>query len=204
MKRMLIFCLAACLSLGSHAACAAALDTDGDGLPDAAEKVLGTDPMNPDTNGNGIPDGKDPKPLNMENPIQNAGKAGGLKFTYKVEDNADPVTGKGVTDHLEVDLTNMSGADLKGVVMFVQIKDDVTGKTEEVFRKLDGVVLKAGATQTLHFDANVLPGHFRANPNSMYVTNPNPKTFNVTFAAAGIAPVAVTVQKAKGGAETAD
>lgn len=65
-------------------------------------------------------------------------------------------------------------------------------------------MLKTGATQTLHFDDKVLPGHFRANPNSMYITNPNPKTFTVTFAADAVAPVSVPVQKAKGGAEAVD
>ena len=32
----------------------AATDTDGDGIPDAAEPVLGTDPLNADTDGDGI------------------------------------------------------------------------------------------------------------------------------------------------------
>jgi hypothetical protein len=32
-------------------------DTDGDGIPDAIEVALGYDPLNPDTNGNGILDG---------------------------------------------------------------------------------------------------------------------------------------------------
>lgn len=204
MKPALMLGLAACLILASHATYAAALDTDGDGLPDAAENVLGTDPMNADTNGNGITDSKDKTPLNMANPIKAGGATGGLKFTYKVEDNADPATGKSADDHLEIALTNTSGADLAGLVMFQQIKDDVTGKSEETFRKLDTVALKAGATQTLHFDTKTAPGHFRVNPNSMYVKNPNPKSFSVTFAADGIAPVSVAVHKDKGGAETAD
>ncbi|HLG20506.1 MAG TPA: hypothetical protein VI895_11920 [Bdellovibrionota bacterium] len=37
-------------------------DTDGDEIPDQCEQLLGTDPNNPDCNGNGIPDG-------MDNPI---------------------------------------------------------------------------------------------------------------------------------------
>ncbi len=37
-------------------------DTDGDGLTDAQEAAFGTDPNNPDSNGNGIPDGEDPNP----------------------------------------------------------------------------------------------------------------------------------------------
>lgn len=32
-------------------------DADGDGIPDDVEPLLGLDPLNPDTNGNGIPDG---------------------------------------------------------------------------------------------------------------------------------------------------
>ncbi|HPQ94677.1 MAG: hypothetical protein KDI44_04100 [Thiothrix sp.] len=35
----------------------AGLDSDGDGLSDAEEASLGTDPNNPDTDGDGLPDG---------------------------------------------------------------------------------------------------------------------------------------------------
>ena len=182
---------------------AAALDTDGEGLPDAAENVLGTDPTNTGTNGNGVADGKDKEPLDVENPIKAGGAQGGLKFTCKVEDNADAATGKSTDDHLEIDLTNTSGAVLAGLAMFQQIKDDVTDKTGDTFRKLDTVSLKAGATQTLHFDIKTGPGHFRANPHSTYAKNPNPKSFTVTFAAGGIAPVSVAVHTDKVGAETA-
>ena len=40
-------------------------DSDGDGLTDALEKRLGTDPMKADTDGDGIPDGQDANPLAM-------------------------------------------------------------------------------------------------------------------------------------------
>ena len=203
MKYTIALGIAACLLLSSPAAMAAT-DSDNDGLPDAAENVLGTDPMNADTNGNGAPDGKDQKPLNMANPIVAGGKPGGLKFKFQVEDNEDPATGKAADDHLEIVVTNTSGVDVAGLKMFQVLKDDVTGKTEETFRMLDTVVLKAGASQTLHFDATGAGGHFRENPNSMYRKNPNPKLFTVTLAADGIAPVSVAVHKDKGGAEKAD
>src|SRR5207248_3145372 len=38
-------------------------DLDRDGLPDRLERMIGTDPRNRDTNGNGIPDGQDKNPL---------------------------------------------------------------------------------------------------------------------------------------------
>jgi hypothetical protein len=36
-----------------------AVDSDGDGLSDAAESSLGTDPQNPDTDGDGLSDGEE-------------------------------------------------------------------------------------------------------------------------------------------------
>ena len=38
-------------------------DSDGDGITDLAEKELGMDPLRADSNGNGIPDGRDKNPL---------------------------------------------------------------------------------------------------------------------------------------------
>lgn len=40
-------------------------DRDGDGLTDRQEQLFGTDPANPDTDGDGIPDGRDPDPLGV-------------------------------------------------------------------------------------------------------------------------------------------
>lgn len=39
------------------------IDSDKDGLKDAQEELLGTDPKNPDTDGDGLIDSKDPNPL---------------------------------------------------------------------------------------------------------------------------------------------
>lgn len=45
-------------------------DEDGDGLTDAKEALeLGTDPCNPDTDGDDVPDGEDPDPLDPCVPI---------------------------------------------------------------------------------------------------------------------------------------
>jgi outer membrane protein assembly factor BamB len=44
-------------------------DSDGDGLPDRLEKLIGTDPHKADTNGNGLPDGEDKNPLYVEHKL---------------------------------------------------------------------------------------------------------------------------------------
>jgi Tol biopolymer transport system component len=41
-------------------------DTDGDGLPDVGEVEIGTDPFDPDTDGDGVADGADPDPLDPD------------------------------------------------------------------------------------------------------------------------------------------
>ena len=43
-------------------------DTDDDGLVDGEEVIVGSDPFNPDTDGDGIPDGEDEDPLAPEEP----------------------------------------------------------------------------------------------------------------------------------------
>ena len=67
-------------------------DSDGDGLTDKQEERFGTDPFNPDTNGNGIPDGQDPSPWSRESmvialaatPLQNYGTHKELTITANV------------------------------------------------------------------------------------------------------------------------
>ena len=42
------------------------VDDDNDGVSDAAEIAAGTNPLNPDTDGDGLPDGSDPRPLSSD------------------------------------------------------------------------------------------------------------------------------------------
>ena len=182
----------------------AAADADSDGIPNAAEPVLGTDPLNADTDGDGVNDLADKQPLTATNPIAQTGNSNGLSFSAKVEDNFDPVTKKDVTDHLELEVKNTSGETLNDFVMFYSLKDDGTGKIESYFKPLDGLTINAGETAVINFDNTGLPGHFRDNPNSGYHTSQNAKTFTVQLAAAGYAPVQIEIKKDKGGAEEAD
>lgn len=182
----------------------AATDTDKDGVPDAAEPVLGTDQLNPDTDGDGVNDLADKAPLNAENPIVQTGKANGFIFTAKVEDNFDPATKKDVSDHLELEVKNTSGESLKDLVMYYTLKDDVTGKTEAYYKPLAGLVINKGETVAVNFDDIDQPGHYRDNPNSAYHKSENGKMFSVQLAAVGYAPSQIEFKKDKGGAEKAD
>lgn len=182
----------------------AATDTDGDGVPDAAEVVLGTDPMNADTDGDGANDLADKAPVVTENPIAQTGKPKGFTFTAKVEDNFDPMTKKDVSDHLELEVRNTSGEGLKDLTIFYTLKDDVTGKVEAYYKPLTELVIAKGETVAVNFDDTGAPGHFRDNPNSIYHSSQNGKTFTVQLAAAGYAPMQIEFKKDKGGAEQAD
>ena len=182
----------------------AATDTDGDGVPDKAEPLLGTDPLNPDTDGDGMNDLVDKSPVNAANPIIQSGKLNGYTFTAKVEDNFDPATKKGVSDHLELEVKNTSGEDLKNLKIFYTIVDGVTAKTEAYYKPLAGLVIKKDETVAVNFDDSGTPGHFRDNPNSIYHTSQNAKVFTIQLAAEGYAPVQIELKKDKGGAEKAD
>ena len=187
-----------------HIAMAAGTDTDGDGIPDVAEPVLGTDPLNADTDGDGVKDLKDKTPTFSELLLSTSGKPAGIVFTGKVEDNFDPKTKLDVDDHLELEVKNTSGTDLKNLTAYYSIKDDGTGKTEAYYVPLAGMVIKAGQTAALNFDTSGLEGHFRDNPNSSYRRSENAKLFTVQLAAEGFAPVQIEIKKDKGGAEKKD
>jgi hypothetical protein len=190
---------------------AAAGDADDDGIPDAAETVLGTDPQMADTDGDGVNDKDDDKPLEIADPIPDSGKSGSPVIrSAKVEDNYDPRTKKDASDHLELEIRNPGTAEIQGLQVFYTIKDAKSGSTESYFRNLPAFQIKPGATRILHFEVKGTPDstaatdRFRANPNSMLYKTPTAKTVTVKIAATGSAPNVKTVQKDEGGAEEAD
>lgn len=204
-------------------------DSDGDGLPDNAEVLLGTDPLNPDTNGNGINDKDDPDPINAGAPVEQATTANPETTTKPtatdtatkptpppaiandfgvtsvlVENNVDPATGKDASDHLEIFLASKSTTDITDLSLHYTITDLVTKATQSYTVPLTGFVLKAGQTQSVHVDTSGEAGHFRANPNSLYYQSQNEMKVDVSISALGHATQTGTVTKDKGGAELAD
>ena len=180
-------------------------DTDGDGLPDASEALLGTDPLAADTDGDGMNDLADTAPTMATNPQTPGGPA--APFTLAevlVENNYDPVAKAAAPDHLELLVRNTGATDLTGFTIYVSILNVDTAAIESWTRALDGFSVPAGAEARLHFDDGTLAGHFRANPNSIYVTTEAAKTFTVSLQAPGYAPVSVDIAKDAGGAELAD
>jgi len=182
-------------------------DMDGDGVPDASEVLLGTDPMVADTDGDGPSDLADADPAFMANPIDMSGAP--ATFAIKealVENNYDYAAKKDATDHLELLVSNSGSAPLAGFEVYYSITegDADTGKVEGTFRKLDGFSVPAGGEARIHLDDGAVAGHFRANPNSIYITSQTAKTITVVLKADGFAPVSVDIAKDKGGAEAAD
>lgn len=180
-------------------------DADGDGIPDPAEALLGTDPLTVDTDGDGVNDKDDQKPLEVADSIPDAGQSGGLVIrSAKVEDNMDPKTRRDVADHLEIELRNPGASEIKGLRVFFTIKDDKGPTMESYYRNLPAFTIKAGGSRALHFDLkgttdwNAATDHFRSNENSMLYKTPNSKTVTVKVAADGYAPSRVTIKKDEG------
>lgn len=200
-----ILAIAAAFSLNAAMPAFAAVDTDGDGVPDTAEPLIHTDPMNADTDGDGMNDLKDDNPVFAANTIAADGAA--APFSIKealVENNYDPVARKDATDHLELQVANASSQDLSGFSIYYTITDKDTGTKEAYLSKLDGFTVPANGDARIHFDDSGMPGRFRANPNSIYITSQNAKLFTVELKADGYQPVTVEINKDAGGAETAD
>jgi hypothetical protein len=180
-------------------------DADGDGVPDAAEVLLGTDPASSDTDGDGQNDLTDADATFTDNPINPSGAP--APFAIKealVENNYNYAAKKDATDHLELLIANAGTTALTGFSIYYSIKDADSGKVEGTFRKLEGFEVPAGGEARIHFDDGSAADHFRGNPNSIYATSQAAKTFSVIVKADGFAPVATEIAKDKGGAEKAD
>lgn len=204
------------------------VDTDKDGLPDNAEVLLGTDPQNPDTNGNGVNDKLDPEPTkavapastldpvkteNTPDPVKTDTvtptpapvMADDFKITsVLVENNVNPATGKDASDHLEIFLKSSSKSSITNLSLYYTITDLVTKATQSYTVPLTGFVLNAGETKSVHVDTSGEAGHFRANPNSLYYQSQNEMRVDVSISASGHKTQTGTVTKDKGGAEEAD
>ena len=175
-------------------------DTDGDGLPDIVEKTLGTDPNNKDTDGDGQNDKEDKDPVSAENLINNSSTNEGFVITsLLVENNIDPVTKNAVADHLEIELKNTSGKELKSFEVYYTITDNETNKIEAYYVKLPDFILKSGETKAINFDNKSGDGHYGVNVNSIYFTSSNAKVFEVMVSTQGFKPVTEKVNKDAGG-----
>ena len=187
-------------ALAQSTAGATGTDTDGDGIPDEAEKLLGTNPYAADTDGDGVNDADDADPLMAENPITETNTTA-LPIEIKdarVEDNQ-------TADHLEITVLNTGSAALSGFDAYFTIIDKKDGTKEGYYVKLDGLEIAAGKTAAIHFDNDVAtPNHFYGNMNGLYGTSANGLIFDVTLHAANYAPLTFTVEKAEGTAEVAD
>lgn len=181
------------------------VDSDKDGIPDNSEKVLGTDPLNPDTDGDGVNDKADTTPTLVDNPPKPL--SGPVGFVIKdtiVENNLDEATKKAVPDHLEIVLENLGSTEITNFSAYYTIKDLNTSDKQSYELTLNGFSLKPKETKSIHIDTRQTPEHYRANPNSLYYKSSNQLEFNVIVSAKGYQSQKSSVNKDKGGAEAPD
>ena len=186
---------------GNDSAAANGSDTDGDGIPDSAEKVLGTDPKTADTDGDGQNDLDDQNPMMADNPIQESSTTQGFTISGLLVENNEDGNGAGVPDHLEFKVTNTGTADLTNFDIYYTITDKDTGTVQGYYRTLSGFTVKPSETKDIHFDNTGQPNHFSVNPNSAFYTDQNGLTLKVTLHTTGLAPQTGSVDKDPGGAE---
>ena len=181
------------------------VDSDGDGIPNSAEKVLGTDPLNPDTDGDGINDLQDTTPTLVDIPPQPSSGPVGFKITsILAQNNYDPVAKHDAPDHLEIELKNTAGINITDLTAYYTITDPTTNQEESYLVPLTGLGLNAGATKSIHFDQQSGMDHFRANPNGMYYTSVDELPFSVTISANGYQAQHAEVNKDAGTVEVPD
>lgn len=82
------------------------MDTDSDGIKDGDEKTEGTNPTNPDTDGDGVKDGEDPEPTNPSTELKPEDET-------DIEDNSNSknpeTSGTGIALTLGVSIVTVTG-----------------------------------------------------------------------------------------------
>jgi DNA polymerase II large subunit len=180
-------------------------DTDQDGLPDAAEVLLGTNPQNADSDGDGLNDLEDKTPTMVDTtPQPSTGEAGLSLREVLVENNYDAVAKKDAPDHLEIFLTNSGQQAISGLSVYYTIKDLVTMAEQSYLLPLTDFVLEAGETKAVHVDSSGEAGRFNDNPNSLYHTSQNEMQVDVMVSAEGYQAATGGIKKDAGGPEEAD
>lgn len=180
-------------------------DTDGDSVPHAAESLIHADLQNADTDGEGRDDLADRNPVLAENPMPLDGPTAPFRIAEALaENNYDPALKRDATDHLEILVANDCEQPLADFSVRFSIEDLDSGKSESYFRKLDGFEVPATGDARIHFEHGSVAGHFRANPESLYLRSAAAKTFTVLVQRGMTAPVSVEIANDAGGAEEAD
>jgi len=181
------------------------LDLDKDGIPNNAEKILGTNPNSADTDGDGIKDKKDTNPTFAD--VKFKESTGKKCFSIKevlVENNYDEIKRKDAPDHLEIILKNSCNNTISNFSTFYSMKDLKTGKIQSYILPLHGFVLKPNSKKSIHIDISNQKAHFAANPNSLYYNSLNKLEVSVTISSPGYHAAKGEIVKDAGGAEVAD
>ncbi len=146
MRRLL--CILAALLLASSCSAPMAADRDNDGLSDEQEALIGTDPGNPDSDGDGLLDGEDPSPLP-------AVVTAALRLTLVV---GPPTLGTTWTAPITAQVTDLSGmpmpnailttVSLKGTVSAPSFQGDDSGEFTTVVSAEDDQIARLEVTAT--------------------------------------------------------
>jgi hypothetical protein len=137
--------------------------------------------------------------------------SGPVGFVIKdtlVENNYDEATKKAVPDHLEIILQNPGNTEINNFTAYYTIKDLNTSDMQSYELTLNGFSLKPKETTSINIDNEKPgyqePGHYRANPNSLYYKSSNQLEVNVTVSAKGYQSQTSSVKKAERGTEAPD
>jgi len=180
---------------------ATGLDSDSDGIPNDAEKTLGTDPQNADTDGDGQNDLADQNPTHADNPIQESSTTTGFTIKSILAENNVDAHGSPAPDHLELKIANNTQKDIGNFDIYYTFTDAGGGQAEGYYRTLPGFTLKSGDSKSLHLDNSGQPDHYSWNPYSLFFHNPNKMDIDVVLHAQGYAPQSASVSKDPIGAE---